>query len=72
MPGAAASGVMAVLAGPTREARLLGAFPSAVYLELPALRDGAERPVTPPVIALLTPDAVRLPKAVVIAPTTAE
>ncbi|MGH3344030.1 MAG: DUF2877 domain-containing protein, partial [Carbonactinosporaceae bacterium] len=92
LPGAAASGVAALLAGPTRPARLIGAFPSAAYLELPGPLDDADPagtryalppaapavtpagtpPGTPSLIALVTSDGIRLPNAVVIAPTTAD
>lgn len=56
VPGAASRIVRAVLEGPTRPARLLALFPSAVYL---AAADGT-------VLALVTADAVRLPPAVVL------
>lgn len=59
-PAAASTAVRALLEGPPREGKVLAAFPSAVYVEM-----GAE--TEPRVIALVTPSAVRLPVAAVLA-----
>jgi Protein of unknown function (DUF2877) len=58
-PGAACTAARAPLAGAERPARVLAAFPSAVYLLLPG---------TPPpdVLALVAADGRRLPNAVVL------
>jgi Protein of unknown function (DUF2877) len=61
-PGAASLGVRSLIDGPRQPARVVAAFPSAVYLELRAA--GPE----PRVLALVTPSAVRLPNAVVVTP----
>jgi hypothetical protein len=55
--------VRALLTGPSRPARLLAAFPTALYLETAA--DGP-----PEVLAVLTRDALRLPFGVVLAATS--
>src|SRR5260370_2095736 len=60
--GTASLGVRSLLDGPRRPARVIAAFPAAVYLELPA--PGPD----PRVLALVTPTAVRLPNAVVVTP----
>src|SRR5260370_4967323 len=62
MAGTASLGVGSRIDGPRRPARVIAAFPAAVYLELPA--PGPE----PRVLALVTPTAVRLPNAVVVTP----
>jgi hypothetical protein len=58
--GAASLGVRSLVDGPRRPARVIAAFPSAVYLEL---RDQAPEPR---VLALVAPAAARLPNAVVV------
>jgi hypothetical protein len=63
---AGSSAVRALLTGPERPARLLGAGPAAVYLDVSA--GSAE----PGVVAVLTHDAVRLPCGVVLPSTRAE
>ncbi|HUK69152.1 MAG TPA: DUF2877 domain-containing protein [Streptosporangiaceae bacterium] len=60
MAGAASLGVRNLIDGPRRPARVIAAFPVAVYLELSI--PGPE----PRVLALVTPTAVRLPNAVVV------
>lgn len=57
LPGAASRAVRTVLAGPPQSARVLGVFPTAVYL----LADNGA------VLAVCAADAVRLPNAVVLA-----
>ncbi|HSS68469.1 MAG TPA: DUF2877 domain-containing protein [Nocardioidaceae bacterium] len=54
--------VQALIAGPLRPARVLGSFPTAVYLRL----EGGD------VVAVLTRDAVRLPLGLVIAARSPE
>ncbi|MFI0349711.1 DUF2877 domain-containing protein [Actinomadura sp. 9N407] len=63
--GAASLALRPVLDPPRRPARVLAAFPSAVYLEL---RGTAE----PRVVAVVSSDAVRLPNAVVMVATRRE
>jgi hypothetical protein len=63
---AGSSAIRAFLAGPKRPARLLGAGPAAVYLEV------STGPAAPGVVAVLTHDAVRLPCGVVLPTTRAE
>lgn len=63
LPGTASVAVRALLEGPRRPARVLAAFPSAVYVEM---RTAAE----PRVVAVVTAEAVRLPVAVVLAVPT--
>lgn len=60
--GAASTAVRGVLDGPRRDARVLAAFPPACYLELCG---DAE----PRVLALVMPEAVRLPTALVVPET---
>ncbi len=60
IPGAAGTGLRHLLDAPRVPARVIAAFPSAVYLETRAS-------VEPRVLAVATSDAVRLPNAVVIA-----
>ncbi len=60
MTGAASLGVRSLIDGPRRPARVIAAFPVAVYLELSI--PGPE----PRVLALVTPGAVRLPNAVIV------
>src|SRR5437762_1572624 len=60
IPGAASTALRGVLDRPRRSARVIAAFPSAVYLEL---RDAVE----PRVIALVCSDALRLPNSVLVA-----
>ena len=60
VPGAAGTGLRRVLEAPRVPARVIAAFPSAVYLETRAAEE-------PRVLAVVTSDAVRLPNAVVIA-----
>ncbi len=62
MVGTASLGVRSLIDGPRRTARVIAAFPAAVYLEIRA--PGPE----PRVLALVTPAAVRLPNAVVLTP----
>lgn len=57
-PAAVSTAVSAVVTGPRRDGRVLASFPKAVYLLL-------EEPAC--VVALVTPDAVRLPNALVVA-----
>ncbi|WP_155359021.1 DUF2877 domain-containing protein [Acrocarpospora macrocephala] len=59
VPGAASMAVRPALETPRRPARVLAAFPAAVYLEL-------RTEVEPHVIALVTGEATRLPNAVVL------
>lgn len=63
--GAVPASLISVLAGPTRPARPLGVFPSAVYLQLTDVTHGR-------VVALVTADAVRLPNAVVLDEVSAD
>ncbi|TDD84800.1 DUF2877 domain-containing protein [Actinomadura rubrisoli] len=60
MPGAASRRLQAVLTGPLRPARVLGVFPSVVYLAHEAGTAGT-------VVAVCATDAVRLPNSVVLA-----
>lgn len=62
LAGAASTSLAAVLAGPRVPAEVLGVFPAAVYLA----------PASGGLVAVLTSDAVRLPPAVVVAPTAAD
>jgi hypothetical protein len=55
-------GVRALIGGPVRPARVLGAFPTALYVGL----DGRE------VVAVLTRDSVRLPLGLVLATSSAD
>jgi len=57
--GAASVALRPAVQAPRRPARVLAVFPAAAYLEV---RSGAE----PRVIALVTPDAVRPPNAIVV------
>ncbi|WP_308169854.1 DUF2877 domain-containing protein [Acrocarpospora catenulata] len=59
VPGAASMAVRPALETPRRPARVLAAFPAAIYLEL-------RTEVEPHVIALVTAEATRLPNAVVL------
>ena len=63
--GAASLTLRPVLDAPRRPARVIAAFPSAVYLET---RGGPE----PRVVAVVGSDAVRLPNAVVVVATSRE
>ncbi|MFC5755012.1 DUF2877 domain-containing protein, partial [Actinomadura rugatobispora] len=63
--GAASLELRPVLDAPRRPARVIAAFPSAVYLET---RGGPE----PRVVAVVSSDAVRLPNAVVVVATCRE
>ncbi|XVQ13747.1 DUF2877 domain-containing protein [Spirillospora sp. CA-255316] len=63
--GAASLALRPVLDAPRRPARVIAAFPSAVYLET---RGGPE----PRVVAVVSSDAVRLPNAVVVVATCRE
>lgn len=58
--GAASLGVRSLVDGPRRPARVIAAFPSAVYLAL------LDRAPEPRVLALVAPAAARLPNAVVV------
>lgn len=58
--GAASLGVRSLVDGPRRAARVIAAFPAAVYLEL------ADRAPEPRVLALVAPAAARLPNSVVV------
>ncbi|MGH3195462.1 MAG: DUF2877 domain-containing protein [Streptosporangiaceae bacterium] len=60
--GMASLGVRSLVSGPRHRARVIAAFPAAIYLELRA--PGPE----PRVVALVTPAAIRLPIAVIAAP----
>ncbi|MEU6740415.1 DUF2877 domain-containing protein [Streptosporangium sandarakinum] len=60
--GAASAALRPVLEAPRRPARVLAAFPSAIYLELRVERE-------PRVVAVTTGGAVRLPNALVTAGT---
>ncbi len=62
MVGAASLGVRSLIDGARQPARVIAAFPAAVYLEL--RQPGPE----PRVLALGTPAAIRLPNAVVVTP----
>jgi hypothetical protein len=65
MVGTASLGVRSLIDRPRRPARVIAAFPAAVYVEL-------RPPATEPrVLALITPTAVRLPNAVVVTPDRA-
>lgn len=63
VPGAASSAVRSLLAAPARRARVLAAFPQALYLEVPAN--------VPRMLAVVTRRAVRLPFAVVLPESSA-
>ncbi len=65
MAGTASLGVRNLIDGQRRPARVIAAFPIAVYLELST--PGPE----PRVLALVTPAAVRLPNAIVVTPERA-
>jgi hypothetical protein len=60
MVGAASLGVRSLIDGPRRGARVIAAFPAAIYLEL------RQPDPEPRVLALVTPAAIRLPNAVVV------
>ncbi|REE99620.1 DUF2877 domain-containing protein [Thermomonospora umbrina] len=60
IPGAAGVGLRDLIDPPRSPARVIAAFPSALYLEMRAAAG-------PRVLAVVTSDAVRLPNAVVIA-----
>jgi hypothetical protein len=65
MVGAASLGVRSLIDGQRRPARVIAAFPTAIYLELRLPSP------EPRVLALVTPAAVRLPNAVVVTPDRA-
>jgi Protein of unknown function (DUF2877) len=65
MVGAASLGVRGLIDGQRRPARVIAAFPAAIYLELRL--PGPE----PRVLALVTAAAIRLPNAVVVTPDLA-
>lgn len=59
LAGAASLGLRQLLEGPVRPARVLAAFPSAIYIEVPGAGE-------PRVAAVVTPEAARLPNAVLV------
>lgn len=64
-PGAASLGLQSLVEGPARPGRVLAAFRSALYVEV---RTASE----PRVVALVTPEAVRLPNAVLVTAPAAQ
>ncbi|MGH3320030.1 MAG: DUF2877 domain-containing protein [Streptosporangiaceae bacterium] len=59
MPGAASTPLSAVLGSPPTPGRVIAAFPAAVYVELTGAGE-------PRVIAVVTPEAARLPNALIL------
>ena len=62
MPGAGSTGIAALFDGPPRPGRVLGVFPSAVYVVCQA-----QEQMGTGVVAVVTVDGVRLPNAMVVA-----
>jgi hypothetical protein len=72
-PGAAGLPLRPLLEAPRRPARVIAAFPSAVYLEMRVEpRAGTGQAPEPRVLAVVCSDAVRLPNALVLAATRRE
>lgn len=63
LPGEAATGLRALLSGPTRPGRVVGVFPTAVYV---TVDDGG----CSTLVAIVTADGVALPCAIVIRQTS--
>jgi hypothetical protein len=61
-PAAASTALRALLVGPAVSGRVLGAFPAAMYVGLDTPHAGTAAPV----IAVVAPEAVRLPNALVV------
>jgi hypothetical protein len=61
---AASLALEALLCGPSRPGRVIGAFPTAIYVWVP----GGD----PPVVSVVTSDGVRLPNAIVVPATSVD
>lgn len=66
LPGAASASLHDVLSGPPLAAEVLASFSRAIYLRLPAAHSGTCPALGERVVAIITPDALRLPCSIVV------